>query len=134
MNEEVTAEHWTVFKGAIHSHAGPGNDVLVVNIGGDPDDSMRRHDTRLFEIASGEELQDGVRPIYMAIDGILVGEHELGQRLTDDHHGFSVVGIARIKITARDDGNAQSGKVSRGDDTPVRAGILSAGGMGVTVP
>ena len=75
VDEKAAAKYWKLVKGAINGQRGLRNDVYVVNIGRDPDDSVRRRQTRLFEIGPGEELQHRIRPIDMPIDRILVGEH-----------------------------------------------------------
>jgi hypothetical protein len=147
VNEETTAKHWTFVKRAVNSERGFRNDVFVVNIGGDTDDAVRREKTRLFEIGPAEELQHGIRPIDMPIDRILVGEHALRESLADDNDRlfillfwslfwsftFLVIEIERIEIAAGNDRNAKRRKESRRDGTPLRPGILYAGGMDVSV-
>src|SRR5437660_5947439 len=101
VDEKATAKHWTLFKGAIDGESGLRNDISVVNIGGDADDAMRRHKTRLFEIGPGEELQHGIRPIDMPIDGIMIGEHTLCEGLADDNDGlFFTLAIEIVEIAA----------------------------------
>src|SRR5262249_6763226 len=77
VNKKVAAKEIAVFESAIGSDHGPGNEVFVVDIGGDADDAVRRHETRLLRSRSGNKLQDRVRPVYMTVDGILLGEHAL---------------------------------------------------------
>src|SRR5260370_17186499 len=70
----------------------------------------------------------------MPIQGILIGEHALGESLTDDTHRLRVTLAVEIaEITAGDDRNTEGGKESGRDGTPMRAGIVYAGGMDVTV-
>src|SRR5437588_2291770 len=134
VDEKATAKDRTLFKGAIDGERRLRNDVSVVNIGGDADDPVRRDKTRFFEIGPGEELQHGIRPVNMPIDRILIGKHALGKRLADDYDGlFSMAVIEGVEIAAGDDGNAERRKKSGRDNTPLRAGILYAGGMDVTV-
>src|SRR5580658_4312974 len=131
VDEKATAKkYWKLVKGAINGHRGLRNDVSVVNIGRDPDDSVRRRQTRLFEIGPGEELQHRIRPIDMPIDRILVGEHALCESLADDNDRiFLILAIERIEITAGNDRNAQRRKVSGRDGTRLRPGILYTGSM-----
>src|SRR5437879_5369981 len=70
----------------------------------------------------------------MAIDGILIGEHAPCESLTDDNHGlFPFLTVETVEITAGDDGNANRGKEAGRNDAPLRARILFAGGMNMTV-
>ena len=108
--------------------------MSIVNIGRDTDDAVRREKTRLFEVGSGEELQHGIRPIDMPIDRILIGKHALCEGLADDHDRlFIILVIERIEIAAGNNRNAKRRKKSGRDDTRLRAGILYAGGMDVSV-
>src|SRR5215469_6972443 len=72
----------------------------------------------------------------MPIDSVLIGEHALCESLADDHDRLLVIIliVERIEVASGDDGNAERRKKSRRDDTPLRPGILYAGGMGVTIP
>src|SRR5439155_15400108 len=124
----ATAKDWTLFKGTIDGEDGPRNDVFVVNIGGDADDAVRRGAN------PGGELQHGIRPIDMPIDGILIGEHAPCESLTDYNDGlFTFLAVGIVEITAGDDGNTERGKESGRDDAQLRARILFAGGMNITV-
>ncbi len=110
--------------------------MLIVNVGGDADDAVRRHQARLFEIGPGDELQHGIRPIDMPIDRILVGEHALCESLADDNDGLFiivVIVIKRIEIAAGNDRNAKRRKKTGRDGTRLRPGILYAGRMDVSV-
>src|SRR5579863_101200 len=71
----------------------------------------------------------------MPIDRILIGEHALCERLTDDDDGILIFTLAveLVEITAGEDGNAERGKESGRDDTPLRARIHFAHGMSMTV-
>ena len=91
VNEKATAKDQTLVKGVVDGECGLRNDVLVVNIGRDTDDAVRRDKTRLFEIGSGEELQHGIGPIDMPIDGILIGEHALCESLADDNDRLFII-------------------------------------------
>ena len=79
MDEEATAKHGTLFKGAIDGEDRTGNDVFVVNIGSDANDAVRRGAN------PGNEFDHGIGPIDMAIDGILIGEHAFCESLTNDN-------------------------------------------------
>src|SRR5260370_32184442 len=90
--------------------------------------AVGREKTRLCGRAPGEELQDRICPIDMPIQGILIGEHALGESLTDDNHRLRVTLAVEIaEITAGDDRNTERGKESGRDGTPIRAGIVYAG-------
>src|SRR5437879_12462821 len=104
------------------------NTVVDVDIGGDADDAVRRW------INPGSESQHRICPIDMAVDGILIGEDVPRESLTDDNDGlFPFLTVETVEITAGDDGNAKRGKEAGSNDTPLRAKILFAGGMNMTV-
>src|SRR5579863_8381500 len=71
----------------------------------------------------------------MPIDRILIGEHALCQRLTDDDNGIFIfiLAVEFVEITTGENWNAERGKESGRDDTPLRARILFAHGMSMTV-
>jgi hypothetical protein len=82
----------------------------------------------------------------MPIDRILIGEHALCESFADDNDGLFItvliiiiiltiiiLTIERIEIAAGNDRNAKRRKESRRNDTPMRSGILYAGGMDVSV-
>src|SRR6266446_6444277 len=121
-------EDGTLFKGAIDSDDGPRNEVFVVDIGSDADDAMWR------AVNPGGESQHGIGPIDVAIDGILIGEHAPGQSLTDDRDGlFPFLAVETVEIAAGDDGNTKRGKESGRNDAHLRARVLFASGMNMTV-
>src|SRR4029453_2614574 len=72
-------------------------------------------------------------PKHVPIDGILIGEHSLRQSLADDRDAFFALHVGLIEIAPRNDGNAQRGKKSRRDDAILRARILFAGRVIVTI-
>jgi len=84
VDKQATAKDQTSRKGVVDSHCWLRNDVIIVNIGRDTDDAVRRHQACLVGIRSGEELQYGIRPKNMPVDGILIGEHALCESLADD--------------------------------------------------
>ncbi len=96
---------------------------------------MRRDQARLFDIGPRSELQDGIRPIDMAIDRILVGEHALCQTLADDNDGLFIIVIVikRIEIAAGNDRNAKRRKKTGRDGARLRPGILYTCRMDVSV-
>src|SRR6202022_4762014 len=96
VDEKATADDGTLFKGAIDGEDGLRNDVFVVNIGGDADDAVRRGAN------PRGELQYGIRPIDMPIEGILIGEHALCESLTDDNDGVFTLAVVIVEITAGD--------------------------------
>ena len=133
MNEKIGAKHGAIFKRVVDRDCRPGEDVLVIDIGGNANDAVRRLGTRLFRVGSGKELEHGIAPVNMVADGIPVGEHGSGERLTHDDHGFRSFGIASVEITSGEDRNTKGGKESRGDGAPPRARIVDARLMGVAI-
>src|SRR5207248_9890589 len=110
MNEETAAKNWALLKGAIDGSEGLGHDVLVVNVGDHTDDATGRCAN------PRDELQHGVRPIDMAVDRILIGEHAPRESLTHHNDGLFALTVELVEITAGDDGNAERGKESGRDD------------------
>src|SRR5208282_6628749 len=86
-----------------------------------------------LRVNPGDELQHRISPVHMAINGILIGEHALCERLTDDSDRLVAVAVEIVEIPAGEDGNAQRGKESGRDHAKLRARILFAGGMNVTI-
>ena len=54
---------------------GDRNDMVVVHIGGDPNNAVWRRKSRLFLGSAGKELEHGIGPIDMPIDRILTRKH-----------------------------------------------------------
>src|SRR5213594_4246805 len=127
MDEETAAKHGALFKRVVDGEDGSRNDVFVVNIGSDADDAVRR------DANPGNELHHRIRPIDVAVDGVLIGEHALRESLANDNYGLLTLTIESIEITAGDDGNSECGKESRRDGAQLRARILFAGGMNMAV-
>src|SRR5258708_22486483 len=127
VDKKVATKEWTFLKGVIDSEDGLGNNVLVVNIGGDADDAVWGGTN------PGGELEHGVRPKEVPIESILIGEHALCESLTYDKDGLcTFMAVEIVEITAGNDGNAKRGKESGRDDAQLRARVLS-GGMDMTV-
>src|SRR5262249_54822720 len=61
----------------------------------------------------GRELQHGIGPVDMPINGIPIGEHPSGERLTYDNHWVLRLAIELVEITPGKDGNAECGEKSR---------------------
>src|SRR5215470_20206265 len=103
--------------------------MLVVNIGGDADDAVR------CSANSRDEFQHGIRPLDMPINSILIREHALCESLTDDDDGIFIfiLAVEVVEITTGEDGNAERGKESGINNTPLRARILFAPGMNMAV-
>src|SRR5713226_4994148 len=133
VDEKAAAKDCALFKGAIDSEDGFRNNVFVVNIGGNANDTVRRDKTRPLEVGRREELQHRIGPIDVPVDGILIGEHAPCESLTDDYDGLFILVVEIVEITAGDDGNAERGKESGRDDTPLRTRIFFTGGMNMTV-
>src|SRR5713226_3958293 len=92
VDEKATAKDWTLFNGAIDGEDGPRNDVFVVNIGSDANDAVRRGAN------PGDEFQHGIRPVNMAIYGVLIGEHALSECLADHNDRFFVLADLAVEL------------------------------------
>src|SRR2546426_2276046 len=62
-----------------------------------------RDKTRLFEFGPGQELQHGIRPIDMTIDGILIGEHALDRKSTRLNSSHLVISYAVFCLKKKKD-------------------------------
>src|SRR5215472_16299626 len=134
MDEKTTPKDPTFIKRIVDGDGGLGSDVFVVNVRSDADDPVRGHHALFCAIVAGSELQHGIRPIDMPIDGILSGKHALGKRLANDNDGLTIIlTIERIKIATGNDGDAKRRKKSRRDATRLRPGVFYAGRMDVPV-
>src|SRR5260221_383494 len=82
---------------------------------------------------SGGELEHGIRPVDVPIDGISIGEHALCESFADDNDGLTpFFAVALVEITATEDGNAERGEKSGRNDAQLRSRVLSRG-MDMTV-
>ena len=100
MDEKAAAQKWTLFKGVVDGEGGLGNDILLVNIGGDANDALRRR-----RVLAGD-FQDGIAPEHVPIDGVLIGEHALREGFADDGDGLFASTVLLIEVASRNDGNA----------------------------
>jgi hypothetical protein len=68
----------------IDGHGRLRNDVRIVDIGDDPNDPLQ------FQrgIAAASGFQDRIGPEYMPINRVLIWEHALRERFTDDGDGL----------------------------------------------
>ena len=73
MDEQAAAKHRTFVHVVVDGERWLRNDVLVVNIGSNANDAVRRG------AKPGDEFHHGICPIDVPIDGILIGKHALGQ-------------------------------------------------------
>ena len=103
----------------IDRQRGPRDDVLVVDVGRDPDDAPAGR-------ADVDELHHRIGPHQPAVQRVLVREHPLRQALADDDDRVGVVAIAVVEIAARDDRHAQRGEEPRRDGAEAAARILLA--------
>src|SRR5207249_689548 len=78
-------------------------------------------------------VQDWIGPEHVLIDGGLTGEDSLREGLADDGDGFFVLNVEFVEIATRNDGNAQRRKEPGRDNTKLRAGVVFARGLNVTV-
>src|SRR5579864_2484318 len=119
MDEKAAAKDWSLLKSAINGHARPRNNVFIVNVGSDSDDAVRR------AANPGHELNHGIRPIDMPINGILIGKHSLCESLADDDDRLLVLlSVKLIEIAPGEDGNAKRRKESRRNSPQLGARII----------
>src|SRR5262249_48191798 len=79
------------------------------------------------------EFQHRIGPVDMPVDGVLIGKHLASESLTNNDHGVVfALAVEVVEITACDNGDAQSGKESRGDDAHLGTGI-SVGDVNMSV-
>src|SRR5262245_46652263 len=71
----------------------------------------------------------------MPINSILIRERALCESLTDDDDGIFIfiLAVEVVEITTGEDGNAERGKESGRNDTRLRARVLVARGMNMTI-
>ena len=86
-----------------------------------------------FRRGPAVDFQDRIGPEHVPIDGVLIGEHALREGFADDGDGLFAFDVELIEIASRDDGNAQRRKESGRDDTILRARVLFAGAVIVTI-
>ena len=106
--------------------------MVVIHIGGDPNNAVRRLDSRLFRFRGGNELEHGIGPIDMPADGILTRKHASCESRADDHDRLVIVVIERVEIAAGNNGNAERAEKA-GRDGPLHcARIVFARGVTIT--
>src|SRR6516165_11562162 len=127
VDEKATAQKWTLFKGVVDGESWLGNDILLVNICDDANDALGRRQVLAID------FQDGIGPEYVPIDRVLIGEHALREGFADDCDALVALTIELIEVASRNDGNAQSAKESRRDNTKLCAWVLFTGGANVTI-
>src|SRR6202007_3458667 len=105
--------------------------MLVVDVGGNPDNSVRRRKSRFVARSAGKKLEHGIGPIDMPIDRILPRKHALGESRANDRDRLSILVIERVEIAAGNNGNAKRGEKAGRDGSPQRPRIVFA--MDVTI-
>ena len=93
------------------------DDVLIVYIGGDPDNPAR-------PFAHADEVHDRVGPHDVPIEGILAGEHSLRRTLADDHYRFAATPVIIVEVPAFHDGHAERREKSRRNRAKLRQRVL----------
>jgi hypothetical protein len=106
--------------------------MFVVDVGGNPNNSVWRRKSRLFARSAGKELEHGIGPIDMPIDRVLNGKHALGESRANNRDRLSILVIERVEIAAGNNGNAKSGEKAGRDGAPKRARIVFAMNMTIT--
>jgi hypothetical protein len=71
-------------------------------------------------------VEDGLGPVDVPIEGILIGKHALREGLADDDERVFVSNVKFAEITAGKDRNPQRRKEPGRDITSLRAGVLFA--------
>ena len=121
VDEEVAAEH-ELFERMVNGEDGAGDDVLVIDVGGDADDAGG------LGSEAGDEFDDGIGPGDVAVDGVLAGEHALGEGLADDDDLLGAEAVGGVKIAAGNDGDAERGEKSWGDAAELGARVFAGDG------
>src|SRR6202023_2359417 len=93
-------------EGVIDGHGWARHYIFIINIGCHPDDAARPG-------TDVDKFYDRIGPHYVAVHGLLVGEHVLGQALADDDHEFAAAAISIVEIASGDDGDAERAEKSR---------------------
>src|SRR6516225_5263697 len=128
MDEKAAAINHSLLHRSVDGGSGFGDKVFVINIGDNADDAVRRH----VDKPRGSELQHGIGPINVAINGILIGEHALRERFADDRNGVIRSPIIIVEVTTGKNRNTERGKKSGREGARVRARI-SVGSVSVTI-
>ena len=119
VDKQASAEKRPLCNRVIDGLRGLRNNVQIVYIGSNADDAMR------LDLNSWNKFQDRIRPIHVSVDRILIGEHLLGKRLTDDNHRVIRFAVKVIKITSRNDRNPERSKKTRRDDAQLGVRIFA---------
>ncbi len=107
--------------------------MTIVNIGGDPDDAVRRDEACLVGISPRGELQYGIRPKDVPIDGILIREHALSVWLTITTGSSLFSPSSALKSRPATMGTPSAAKYPGEIVRDAARGVLFAAGMNVTI-
>src|SRR5437667_10478204 len=127
VDEQTAAKQWTLFKGIIDGERALRDDMHIVNIRGDANDALQ------LRRGLARDFQDWIGPEHGLIDGVLTGEYALREGLANDCDGVFGLNVEFVEIATRNDGNAQRRKEPGRDNTNLRAGVVFARGLNVTV-
>src|ERR1700684_1826969 len=92
-------------------------DVLIIDIGGDPDNAARA-------LAHADEIHHRVGPHNVVIERILPREHPLRDTLADDHYRLATAPVLIVEVAAFNDGHAERREKYRGNRAELWQRIL----------
>src|SRR5262249_27839766 len=118
VDEKAAAKQWTLFKRMVDRDGWLRNDMHVVDIGYDANDSLK------FRRSIAAVFQNRIGPEHVAIDRVLIGKHALSKRVADDGRIFFALNVEIVEIPARHDGDAQRGKKSGRDHSILCTRVL----------
>src|SRR5581483_3785605 len=102
VDEETSAPDFLLADRMIDGQHWAGHDVLIIDIG------RNAHDAAWLR-AHINELDHGISPKDMPVDGVLIREHALREALTHDDDRLAAFSIGIIEIATSDDGDAERG-------------------------
>src|SRR5437660_12036651 len=100
VNEQPPAQNETLLEWGIYRESWLGDDMLIVDIRGDADNSPRRR-------RDIDELHDRIGPHDMAIDRVLIWECALRECLADDDDAVRLLTIQSVEVAAITDRKPQ---------------------------
>ena len=119
MNEQPAGPTLLLGQRLIDGERRARHHIFVVNVGHDPHDAAGR-------AAKVDEFDHGIGPHHVAIHGVLIGEHALGDTLAYDDDGLARAAIAIVEIASGDQRDAEGGKKTGRDHTDPRTWIIFA--------
>src|SRR5438105_2717287 len=100
VNEQAAAQDQALLEWGIYRESRLGDDMLIVDIRSDADNSPRRR-------RDIDELHDGIGPHDVAINRVLIWECALRECLADDDDAVRFLAIQIVEVASSDDRNPQ---------------------------